>query len=87
MLKQSSKTHFIKCGNKDCRGGQVVEVTDPVMHTKRVIKCGDCEGTAGDFNKFTYNDVEHVLVQPKIMTRKQVGMMWKIFKRAGVIGP
>ena len=67
------KESFIKCGNKDCRGGQVVEVTDPVMRTSRVRKCGDCQGTAGDFEKFTYNDIERYLVEGKVMSQKQVG--------------
>ena len=85
LAKAIFKISFVKCGNKECRGGQVVEVTDPVMNTRRVRKCGDCQGTAGDYDKFTYNDIADGLVQSKAMSEKQVGMMWKIFKKAGVI--
>jgi DNA replicative helicase MCM subunit Mcm2 (Cdc46/Mcm family) len=87
MTKAIFKESFIKCGNRNCSGGQVVEIVDPVMKKKEVHTCGDCGGTAGEFESFSYADVEANLVESKAMKEKECRDIWNIIQRSGFIVP
>lgn len=87
MAKSIVRVAFSTCGNKECRGGQVVVITDPIAHRKHVEQCGDCEGQGGEYEKFTYLDVERDLVERKLMPEEQCRMIWKVVKNSGMVAP
>ena len=57
---------------KSCHGtGKVSEVVDIETKKIAIYQCTSCKGDTGFDKKFTYNDLENIIVDAKVMTKER----------------